>query len=129
MKNLFLITIIIGLSFFCQQASAQKNNTGDNLKAYFFVLLKAGPHRGQDSVTMAKIQKGHLENINRMASLGKLNVAGPFIDDGDLKGIYIFDSDSEEEVRAMIENDPAIKAGRLTYEIHPWMTEKGTCLK
>jgi len=110
--------------------SAQDNkNAADNLKPYFLVLLKKGPHRDQDSVTAARIQKAHLENINRMAASGKLNVAGPFLDEGDMRGIFIFDSGNEDEVRKLVENDPAVKAGRLTYEIHPWMTEKGTCFK
>lgn len=101
----------------------------DNLKPYFLVLLKKGPHRDQDSVTAAKIQKEHIEHINAMAAAGKLNVAGPFLDEGELRGIFIFDSNSEEEVKKFCNEDAAIKAGRLTYEIHPWMTQKGTCFK
>lgn len=128
MKTLLVFTMLI--FFGSLSAIAQSNaNNADNLKPYFFVLLKKGPHRDQDSVTAAKIQKAHMENINRMAAIGKLNVAGPFLDEGEMRGIFIFDSGSEDEVRRMVENDAAIKAGRLTYEIHPWMTEKGTCFK
>ena len=93
------------------------------------VLLKVGPNRDQDSATVARIQKEHLENINRMAQSGKLNIAGPFLDDGELRGVFVFDSNSEEEVRRMVEADPAVRSGRLTYEIHPWMTQKGTCFR
>lgn len=93
------------------------------------VLLLKGPHRDQDSLTADSIQKGHMENISRMAAAGKLNVAGPFLDDGELRGIFIFDCGSEEEVRQLVDNDPAVKSGRLVYEIHPWMTQKGTCFK
>lgn len=126
MKQLLLLTgIFFAVSF--QKLSAQKKE--DNLKPYFFVLLKKGPNREQDSVTAAKIQKGHMDNINRLAAADKLNVAGPFLDEGDMRGIFIFDCTSEDSVKAMIEGDPAIKAGRLTYEIHPWMTQKGTCFK
>lgn len=113
----------------CLLRAQAAGNPAENLKPYFFVLLKKGPNRNQDSVTAARIQKEHMENINKLAAMGKLNVAGPFLDDGELRGIFIFDSNSEEEVRSMVENDPAVKAGRLTYEIHPWMTEKGICFK
>ena len=129
MKNISLIPLML---LFCiaQTAGAQTNKSAaDNLKPYFFVLLKKGPNRSQDSVTAAKIQKAHTENINRMAASGKLNVAGPFLDEGEMRGIFIFDSGNEDEVKQLVENDPAVKAGRLTYEIHPWMTEKGTCFK
>ena len=129
MKSISIIPLVL-FCFITQNICAQGNKpAGDNLKPYFFVLLKKGPNRSQDSVTAAKIQKAHLENINRMAASGKLNVAGPFLDEGDMRGIFIFDSGNEEEVKKLVDNDPAVKAGRLTYEIHPWMTEKGTCFK
>lgn len=128
MKKLFFILFIL-LSISFEDLVAQKRNNEDNLKPYFLVILKKGPHRDQDSATAAKIQKAHLENINRLAALGKLNVAGPFLDDGDIRGIFIFDSGNEEEVKGFVENDPAVKAGRLIFEIHPWMTQKGTCFK
>lgn len=125
MKKYFFLVAVLGFFF---ESKAQTNNS-QNLKSYFVVLLKKGPHRDQDSLTAAIIQKEHIENINRMAASGKLNVAGPFLDSGNLSGIFIFDSGNEDEVKKMVENDPAVKAGRLTYEIHPWMTEKGTCFK
>lgn len=104
-------------------------SNAEELKAYYLVILKKGPHRDQDSTTAEQIQKGHMENITKMAEAGKLNVAGPFLDDGDLRGIFVFNLSSEQEVRALVDNDPAVKAGRLIYEIHPWMTAKGTCFK
>ena len=108
---------------------AQQTKQEEELKAYYFVILKKGPNRNQDSVTAAQIQKEHLANINRLAELGKLNVAGPFLDDGEMRGIFIFDSGNEQEVRSLVESDPAIKAGRLVYELHHWMTQKGICFR
>lgn len=70
-----------------------------------------------------------MANIHKMAEIGKLKIAGPFGDDGNWRGIFIFDVESEEEVKELIKNDPAIQAGRLSYEIHPWWTEPGSCLK
>lgn len=87
---------------------------------YVMALLKAGPNRDQDSATAAYLQKAHLDNIFRMAEEGKLVIAGPFTDDTDLKGIYIFNVETVEEARALTETDPAIKAGRLVMELHPW---------
>ena len=129
MKATYILLLTGGLLAIHTTFAQTSGNPADNLKPYFFVLLKKGPNRDQDSASAAQIQKEHLENINRLAASGKLNIAGPFLDDGDLRGIFIFDSNSENEVKAMVENDPAVKAGRLTYEIHPWMTEKGACFK
>lgn len=129
----FISIFFILFCLFCgTSVNAQQTTTASNaeeLKAYYLVILKKGPHRDQDSTTAEQIQKGHMENITKMAEAGKLNVAGPFLDDGDLRGIFVFNLSSEQEVRALVDNDPAVKAGRLIYEIHPWMTAKGTCFK
>ena len=90
------------------------------MKAYVMAFLKRGPNRSQDSLTAANLQKAHMQNINRMANEGKLVLAGPFFDDGDVRGIYIFNVSTVEEARALTESDPAIQAGRLAMELHPW---------
>jgi len=90
------------------------------MKQYVMAFLKRGPNRSQDSVTAANLQKAHLENIIRMANEGKLVVAGPFMDDWEVRGIYIFDVKTVEEARALTETDPAIQAGRLAMDLHPW---------
>jgi tetratricopeptide (TPR) repeat protein len=106
--------------------------SGDTLKQYFFVMLKKGPKRSQitDTATINRIQQGHMENIGRLAKLGKLRVAGPFDeDDIDWRGIFIFDVDTKKEVEALLNTDPAISSGRLAYEIHPWWTQAGTVIR
>ena len=90
------------------------------MKQYVLVLLKAGPNRSQDSLTRANLQKAHMENITRLANEGKLILAGPMMDDGEIRGIYIFDVRSLEEARVLTETDPAIQAGSLVLEMHPW---------
>lgn len=90
------------------------------MKKYVMAFLKAGPNRDQDSLSAANLQKGHMKNIQRMADEGKLIVAGPFLDDGELRGIYIFDIGTIEEAKALTETDPAIQAGRLVMELKPW---------
>lgn len=90
------------------------------MKKYVMAFLKAGPNRDQDSVTAANLQKGHMKNIQRMAEEGKLIVAGPFLDTGELRGIYIFDVETIDEAKELTESDPAIRAGRLVMELKPW---------
>jgi len=90
------------------------------MRQYVMAFLKRGPNRSQDSLTAANLQKTHLENIIRMANDGTLVLAGPFMDDGEIRGIYVFDVKTVEEARALTETDPAIKAGRLAMDLHPW---------
>jgi uncharacterized protein YciI len=56
----------------------------------------------------------------RMAEEGKLLTAGPFLDNGDVRGIYIFNVSTLEEAEALTKTDPAIQAGSLVMELHPW---------
>ncbi|MBX2992056.1 MAG: hypothetical protein KF749_12940 [Bacteroidetes bacterium] len=90
------------------------------MKKYVMAFLKRGPNRSQDSVTAANLQRAHLKNIERMANEGTLILAGPFLDNGEIRGIYIFNVETVEEAKALTETDPAIQAGRLVMELHPW---------
>jgi uncharacterized protein len=99
------------------------------MKTYTFVLLKKGPNRTQDSATVSRIQTLHLAHIQKMAETGALNVAGPFLDDGFFRGILIFNSTDTNSVKRLVGEDPAVKSGRLAYEIHPWMTKQGSTFK
>jgi uncharacterized protein YciI len=133
--NLFAFVCILSLTYACQAPVSNKSETNHSynkelavrLKAdqygmsrYVMAFLKRGPNRSQDSVTAANLQKAHMENITRMAEEGTLVLAGPFLDDGDIRGIYIFNVATIEEAKKLTESDPAIKAGRLVMELHPW---------
>jgi uncharacterized protein YciI len=56
----------------------------------------------------------------KLAAEGKLVVAGPFMDDQPIRGIFIFNVESVEEAQKLTATDPAIKAGTLVMELHPW---------
>ena len=101
------------------------------MKQYYFVMLSRGPRRSEvtDTAIINKLQAGHMANIGKLAEMGKLLVAGPFGDDGNWRGIFIFDAGSKEEVEGYLKDDPAIAAGRLAYEIHPWWTAKNAVFK
>jgi uncharacterized protein len=123
MKKILLMMIVLsalGFTAVAQQGSKKKPE--EQIRQYWFVMLLRGANRGQDSATAAKLQQGHLANINRLYEAGKIKVAGPFGDDGAWRGLFIFDCATKEEVEQLLNTDPAIAAGRLAYEIHPWWT-------
>jgi uncharacterized protein len=66
-----------------------------------------------------------MDNIKKLAAEGKLVIAGPFGDDGDLRGIFIMDVATKEEAERLCAEDPAVKSGRLIVEIKPWYGPKG----
>lgn len=90
------------------------------MRKYVMAFLKKGPNRPTDPEKAAALQKKHLENIDRLAEEGKLSLAGPFLDDGDLRGIYIFNVETIAEAEALTNSDPAIQSGSLVMELHPW---------
>ena len=90
------------------------------MKQYVMALLKKGPNRDRSEADAQRLQRAHMDNIGRLAREGKLILAGPFIKEGDLRGIYIFDVKTEEEAKKLVETDPAIKEGSLIMELIPW---------
>jgi hypothetical protein len=47
------------------------------------------------------------------------------MDDTPVRGIVIYRVATVDEAKALAAEDPAVKAGRLVLDAHPWMTFKG----
>ncbi|NEZ02983.1 hypothetical protein G4Y73_02330 [Wenzhouxiangella sp. XN201] len=90
------------------------------MRRYVLVMLYAGENTDQDPEAAMALQQGHMANIRRLADEGVLVLAGPFIEGGDLRGAFVFAVDSVEAARELTASDPAIEAGRLQAEFHPW---------
>lgn len=105
-----------------------EGDTSYVMKKYFMAFLKEGPTRDQSPEEAVIIQNGHLGYMNQLADENKLSIAGPFGDDGEIRGIVIYNVPTLEEATELVKNDPAVKAGRLTIEVHPWWAAKGSTL-
>jgi uncharacterized protein YciI len=92
---------------------------------YMGFLYKGAKWTPEVTPETQEIQKAHLANIQRLAKDGKIVLAGPFLDDGELRGIFLFKVSSIEEAKELANTDPAVKAGRLKIEIKPWLSAKG----
>lgn len=100
---------------------AKKYGADDNgMKKYVMAFLKRGPNRDRSEEEENKLQAAHMAHIGKMAEEGKLVVAGPFVGDGDLRGIFVFDVACIEEAEALTNADPAVQAGSLEMELHEW---------
>ena len=141
MKKLLLIFFLVSAA----AASAQDMDTTEvqkpetfqmqwkdstiTMQKYFVVFLKAGPERSQSKEEAEEIQEKHLNHLSKMAEMGKTSITGPMGDDGDIRGIVIYNTATAEEAKQLAEQDPAVKAGRLVVEVHPWWAAKGASLK
>lgn len=90
------------------------------MKKYVFCYLKKGPNRNHSPEEAKMIQAGHMANIQKLADSGYLLLAGPFMDTGIVKGIFIFNTDDIELAKRWTQADPAVQSGRLIMELHPW---------
>ena len=109
------------------RAAEPESGIPPNMAVYYFGILVRGPKWSpEDTPERAKVQEGHMAHIRAMAKAGNLVLAGPFMDDGDWRGILIYKATSLEEAQTLADEDPAVEAGRLAVTMHPLLLEKGT---
>ena len=96
----------------------------------FIVVLLVRPPNAPElaKAELDQLQEKHLANINRLVDEGKLLKAGPFEDYSgrNVRGMFIFKTDSLEQARTWVGTDPTIKAGRLVAECLKWYVAKGS---
>ena len=89
-------------------------------RGYTLVLYRAGPSSDMSDDDARQAQNGHLRFIFGLKAQGRILLAGPLADDGPLRGIAIMDVQTVVEAEELLADDPAVKAGRLAVEVHPW---------
>ena len=93
---------------------------------YYIAFLRKGPQWSREATPESqRIQAEHMANIRGLFEAGSLVCAGPFADDGDLRGIFILKVDTIERAKSLAESDPAVKAGRLSVQVRAWHGTKG----
>ena|ERR1043165_9226020 len=97
-------------------------------KQYTLVFLIEGEKRNQDEATANEIQYNHLKYLMSLREQGILPMHGPLLSDGHIVGMGIYNSTNLEQVKKWCEGDPGFKAGRFTYEYHPFFTFPGSTL-
>jgi len=94
-------------------------------RTYTLVLLKTAARYHQPGADAIIWEHGRRQFWLRAG--GVLSIVCPVADDSDLAGANIFDASAEETARLMDE-DPAVQAGVLSYEVHPVRSFPGDCL-
>jgi uncharacterized protein YciI len=91
------------------------------MKSYTFVILRTGPNKTEDKDLLAELFRSHMENINKLSKEGRLIVAGPMgKNKKQYRGIFILDTQSEEEAREMLKGDRAIAEGIFEADLFTW---------
>lgn len=94
-------------------------------KEYTVMILRATSKRREPGVEATVWEHGR-RNFELMAA-GVLPIVCPVSDGSDVSGIGIFNA-PPDEVRKIIDEDPAVKAGLYSYELHPCRGFPGSAL-
>ena len=92
---------------------------------YCIVILHAGPNKNQEGAD--KIVWEHGRRNFALRADGLLAIVCPIADGSKVSGIGIFNA-SAEEVKKIMDEDPGVKAGVFTYEIHACRSFPGDSL-
>lgn len=86
---------------------------------FVYVLRLVKPESlGRMSSHDETIVDEHFEYLKKALNEGKLTLAGRCLD-GEF-GVVIFRAESERDAKDFMKNDPAIKKGIMTAELHPF---------
>ncbi len=99
------------------------------MQQYFIAFLKRGPNGSQNKKETDSLQALHMAHLGRMYEEGYADISGPFGDDGEIRGITIYNTPTLKIADSLANMDPMVKAGRLQIEIHPWWAAKGFPLR
>ena len=92
---------------------------------YSLVILKSTPKSKEPGVD--KIIWEHGRRNFGLREEGIVSIVCPVRDETEVSGIYIFNAGAQE-VRQIMEEDPGVKAGVFTYELHECRGFPGQCL-
>ena len=90
-------------------------------------LLVLRPDAPQlDDEAAAALQDAHMAHLADLHEAGHLLAAGPLLglQDREFRGLSILNVDPEQ-ARALKEADPAVRAGRYSVQVVPWMVPAG----
>lgn len=94
-------------------------------KTYTVVFLKSADRQRTPEVDAIIWEHGRRNFALR--AQGVLSIVCPVVDDTRWSGIGIFNADAEEVTRIM-DDDPGVRAGVFTYEVHPVRSFPGDAL-
>jgi len=97
----------------------------ESAKEYSVCIIKMTPRRGEPGANQIVWEHGR-RNFSLRAD-GILSIVCPISDGSGVSGVYIFNADTHK-VKEIMEQDPAVKAGIFTYEVHPSQSFPGDLL-
>ena len=122
MKN--YLRLMIGIVCVCLARSAWSEEAKADKPKLFIYVLRLVPRLHADSAWTKEdnmVISRHFVRFQHAIETGELILAGRTKEPGDKTfGIAIFEAKDEAAARAFMESDPAVVAGLMTAELHPF---------
>jgi len=95
------------------------------MRQFVFAFLNVGPKPIGTPESNATIMDDHLANLWSMRQAGTMVAGGPAVGSEKRAGVVVLAMDSVDKARALLEQDPTVKAGRTVVELFPWYAADG----
>jgi uncharacterized protein YciI len=116
---MLMLTILPGATVMSAQETRPARTT------YYVAVVTKGPNwTAERTPELYRVSQEHRAWLLKMGSEGKALLFGPFTDNGEIRGLYVFKVASAEEARRLCEIAPAVKFGQVQVEIHPWNVQQ-----
>jgi len=103
--------------------AAQEKKEEYDMGVTQLVLLSRAPDWKAEAAA-PHVERAQRAYIDKLIEDGTAALAGAVADDGDLREILVFKTDSPELVSEWVGNSPAVKAGVLKAEVLKWYTAR-----
>ncbi len=116
------------LDWYCLKETMHRPTVMTDLEQFTLGILVKGPNydNPRTEAEAKKVQEGHMANINKMAEMGLLKVAGPIGTAGDIRGLFFFADKDIPKLQKLCDVDPAVSTGRLKVDLYPLFMGKGS---
>jgi len=115
--SLFLIGVLL-LAQACLPSAAADTEPQSGAKLTFLLIYRPGPAWPQGKRVSDLPLKEHWNYMLSLYAKGAMKLAGPLTDN--TGGAVVLEVSSESEAKAIVADDPAVKAGIFVHELHPW---------
>jgi len=124
MKRVYLRSLVLFLSIFTIAHSVGAEEANPAKPKQFIYVLRLVPRLHSDAAWTKEdnmVLSRHFTRFQHAVETGELILAGRTMEPGDKTfGIAVFEATDEAAARSFMESDPAVVAGLMTAELHPF---------